>query len=212
MAVLDESSVQEIEVVLDESKLQEALRRPFQLSHQSPVRWVVLIKVSLAGGVVQQSHTVFAAGHHIGVDGTSMSVLSSELLEALEAGEENKRADHRPRLEYGEYIHRQASFPPQGACHSVLTWRPGGISAQSGRLDGQPVLAFPAAAHATGSMDGGEAQSEPHPQLPAAQHMEVLPPRRDQGMGQSIPNLVVSCGDLHCRPCRCGRGQTAGAP
>lgn len=110
MAVHDESSVQEVEIVMDDLKLHEALRRPFQLSSQFPLRWVIHMKVSSGGGVIQQSYTVFAAGHHIAVDGTSMSVLSSELLEELESGEGNKHPNHPPRLEYGEYIQRQASL------------------------------------------------------------------------------------------------------
>lgn len=117
MAVHDDSSVQEVEVIVDETKLHAALRRPFQLSSQFPVRWVIRMELACAGGgaVLRNSYSVFAVGHHIAVDGTSMSLLSNELMKALEpeAVDAASPKHHLSRPQYGDYIHRQASSASQ---------------------------------------------------------------------------------------------------
>lgn len=106
MAVHDDSWDQEIHVLMNDAQLYEALRKPFQLSSESPVRWVVQMK--LQPGSARSTYTVYAAGHHIGVDGASMSVLSNQLLEAV-ASEVEDQPDHSGP-HYGDYIQRQASF------------------------------------------------------------------------------------------------------
>ncbi|KAH9429665.1 Hybrid PKS-NRPS synthetase tas1 [Pyricularia oryzae] len=111
MAVHDDSWDQEIHVLMNDAQLYEALRKPFQLSSESPVRWVVQMK--LQPGSARSTYTVYAAGHHIGVDGASMSVLSNQLLEAV-ASEVEDQPDHSGP-HYGDYIQRQASFISAGA-------------------------------------------------------------------------------------------------
>ena len=59
---------------LDSQMIKNAVRQPFDLQNESPVRWVV---VEQPFSKIQ----LYLVAHHIAVDGTSMSLLSTELLE-----------------------------------------------------------------------------------------------------------------------------------
>ncbi|KAB2573376.1 Hybrid PKS-NRPS synthetase TAS1 [Lasiodiplodia theobromae] len=59
-----------------ESSVTTILRQPFNLREEYPARWVVLQDAS--------TYRVFLVGHHIAVDGGSMSILSQEFLELME--------------------------------------------------------------------------------------------------------------------------------
>ena len=57
----------------DAGVINSAVRRPFDLDHEFAVRWVV---------VQQESTTLlFLVSHHVLLDGTSMSLLSAELVQ-----------------------------------------------------------------------------------------------------------------------------------
>ena len=60
-----------IEMVFDEIRLGQALHRGFNLSEESPVRWVIFQKASASVGALKTSTSLFVVGHHIALDGVS---------------------------------------------------------------------------------------------------------------------------------------------
>ena len=63
------------ESVVSEHAMKQILRRPFNLHHELPAKWVVLHDA--------QAFRVYIVGHHIIVDGQSMSLISREFMELL---------------------------------------------------------------------------------------------------------------------------------
>lgn len=106
MAVHDaENCFQNIEIVSDDAKLQEALRRSLNLSTEFPVRWIIHQSFTVANGSLKSAYTLYAMGHHIAVDGSSMSHLSREILQLL-SGEELQDTS----ASYGEFVQRQEAY------------------------------------------------------------------------------------------------------
>ncbi|KAI7763057.1 hypothetical protein LZL87_011200 [Fusarium oxysporum] len=76
-----DSVVQDIRIMVSETAIvpeqfvAEVTRRPFSLDKEFPVRWIVLKN--------SDSYMLIVIGHHIAMDGQSMSVLSSELMGRL---------------------------------------------------------------------------------------------------------------------------------
>ncbi len=63
-----------------EAEVTRMLRRPFDLQNEAPARWLILKDAQVL--------RVYLVGHHIVVDGTSMSLISGELLDLI--GNSNK--------------------------------------------------------------------------------------------------------------------------
>lgn len=109
MAVHDpDACFQNIEIVADDTKLAELLRQPFDLSKQFPVRWIIYTHLAVIKGRLQTTYTVYAMGHHIAVDGSSMSYLSSQILELASQDEPAQALPSGPS--YGEFIQRQNAY------------------------------------------------------------------------------------------------------
>lgn len=110
MAIHDPAtSFQNVDIVSDEAKLQLALRSPFDLSTEFPVKWIVHQQMSYANGALQTAYTIYAMGHHIAVDGSSMSHLSHEILQlADEKAEASSEAVSSPS--YGEFVNWQNAY------------------------------------------------------------------------------------------------------
>uniref|UniRef100_A0A0C4DIN8 Uncharacterized protein n=1 Tax=Fusarium oxysporum (strain Fo5176) TaxID=660025 RepID=A0A0C4DIN8_FUSOF len=66
--------------IVPEQFVAEITRRPFSLEKEFPVRWIILQN--------SDSYMLFVIGHHIAMDGQSISVLSSELMGLLKNPEE----------------------------------------------------------------------------------------------------------------------------
>ncbi|KAJ2978579.1 hypothetical protein NQ176_g3735 [Zarea fungicola] len=110
MAVHDpESCFQNIEVVVDNKRLQEALRRSIDLSSDFPIRWVVHQNLTVIKGNPESAFTVYAVGHHIAVDGSSMSHVSRELLE-LASTDIKAAPTGLASPSYGEFVQRQNAY------------------------------------------------------------------------------------------------------
>ncbi|EGX94166.1 non-ribosomal peptide synthetase [Cordyceps militaris CM01] len=110
MAVHDAaSSFQNIAIVSDDARLQQALRRGLDLSTEFPVQWIVHQAYSVVDGRLVAAHTVYAMGHHIAVDGTSMSHLSRELVQLIQDGD-TTTPPPPPPPSYGEFVQRQAAY------------------------------------------------------------------------------------------------------
>jgi hypothetical protein len=102
--------VQDIQVVYDKERLHTALRDGFNLSISFPVRWVISVKTQITGGQLKHSYSLFLVGHHIAVDGSSMSQLSKELLSKFSAGPDDTTTTSIVKAaSYGDYIHEQVS-------------------------------------------------------------------------------------------------------
>ncbi len=105
----------EIEIVhqAQSSGFNPAWRRGFDLSKQFPVRWIISMDYSAREqSLTGPSYTLYAVGHHIAVDGVSMSMLSKELLQSLRPQDRGGEAAVSPEAHvsltsYGEYIHQQ---------------------------------------------------------------------------------------------------------
>lgn len=109
MAIHDASeSFQNIEIISDDGKLQQALRKPFDLSKEFPVKWIVHQQLSYVTGGVNTSYTIYAMGHHIAVDGSSMSQLSYELLNFSE--DKLSAAQSASSASYGDFVHWQKAY------------------------------------------------------------------------------------------------------
>lgn len=67
--------------MVPEQFVSEITRRPFSLDKEFPVRWIILKNCD--------SHMLIVIGHHIAMDGQSMSVLSSEVMGLLKCDESN---------------------------------------------------------------------------------------------------------------------------
>ncbi|RAR05690.1 non-ribosomal peptide synthetase [Stemphylium lycopersici] len=104
-----DTSIQRFEIINDEAKLSSSLRRGFDLSAEFAVRWVIHHSVSFEGGNIQTKCRLFAIGHHIAVDGFSLSILSKEILRLLETQAEQPVAEPTG-LSYGEYVQRQDAY------------------------------------------------------------------------------------------------------
>jgi hypothetical protein len=59
-----------------EAEVTKMLRRPFDLQNEAPARWLILKDAKVL--------RVYLVGHHIVVDGTSMSLISGEFIELIE--------------------------------------------------------------------------------------------------------------------------------
>ncbi|WZH48361.1 amino acid adenylation domain protein [Fusarium acuminatum] len=81
-----DSVVQDIRIMASEATIvseqfvAEITRRPFSLDKEFPVRWIIVEN--------PDSHMLFVIGHHVAVDGQSMTVLSSELMGLLTNSQE----------------------------------------------------------------------------------------------------------------------------
>lgn len=73
-----------------EREVTKMLRRPFDLQSEPPARWLVLQDA--------QVFRVYLVGHHIVVDGSSMSLISREFLELVEDPE-------RPMASLADFSH-----------------------------------------------------------------------------------------------------------
>lgn len=73
-----------------EREVTKMLRRPFDLQSEPPARWLVLQDA--------QVFRVYLVGHHIVVDGSSMSLISREFLELIEDPE-------RPMASLDDFSH-----------------------------------------------------------------------------------------------------------
>ena len=73
-----EMSSPNIELILDESRLEQALHRGFNLFEEFPVRWVILQNTPFSGGVSKTSTSLFVVGHHIALDGVSTLLIIGE--------------------------------------------------------------------------------------------------------------------------------------
>ncbi|KAM3512715.1 hypothetical protein MY11210_003668 [Beauveria gryllotalpidicola] len=110
MAVHDANSCfQNIEIAADDTRLQQALRRGFDLSTEFPVKWIVHQNYSVVNGRLEAACTVYAMGHHIAVDGSSMSHLSRELLQLVESGD-GASEPSTTAPSYGEFVQRQDAY------------------------------------------------------------------------------------------------------
>lgn len=106
MAVHDpEGCFQNIEIVSDDRSLQLALRRSLDLSTEFPVRWIVHQNFTVVNGSLKAAYTLYAMGHHIAVDGSSMSHLSREILQLI-SGENIDESSPS----YGEFVQRQEAY------------------------------------------------------------------------------------------------------
>lgn len=103
-----DTSVQRFEIINDEARLSSSLRRGFNLSAEFPVRWVIHHSVMFEAGNLQTKCKLFAIGHHIAVDGFSLSILSKEILQRLDVQTQHPVAE-QSGLSYGEYVQRQVN-------------------------------------------------------------------------------------------------------
>lgn len=78
------TSFQKFEIVQDPDRVSSALRESFDLSVEFPVRWVILQKFSTSNGLIKTHYDLYIVGHHIAVDGSSMSYLSQCILQQLD--------------------------------------------------------------------------------------------------------------------------------
>ncbi|XP_044717203.1 AMP-binding enzyme domain-containing protein [Hirsutella rhossiliensis] len=110
MAVHDSTDcIQNAEIMGDDAKLAQALRRPFDLSKEFPVRWVIHQHFASNEGFLKSSYTVYAMGHHIAVDGSSISYLSRRFLELVsQDGVVAPSSSSAPS--YGEFVQRQNAY------------------------------------------------------------------------------------------------------
>ncbi|CAN9439870.1 unnamed protein product [Alternaria alternata] len=100
---------QRFEIINDEARLSSSLRRGFNLSAEFPVRWVIHHSVMFEAGNLQTKCKLFAIGHHIAVDGFSLSILSKEILQRLDVQTQHPVAE-QSGLSYGEYVQRQDAY------------------------------------------------------------------------------------------------------
>ena len=61
---------------ISEKAMKEIIRQPFSLSNELPARWIILQDTD--------AYRVYLVGHHIIVDGQSMTIISKEFLELLD--------------------------------------------------------------------------------------------------------------------------------
>lgn len=73
---------------ISEKAMTKILRRPFDLENELPARWVILQD--------PEAYRVYIVGHHIVVDGQSMTIISREFLELLD----NPEAKLPPATEF----------------------------------------------------------------------------------------------------------------
>ncbi|KAH6846806.1 non-ribosomal peptide synthetase [Alternaria alternata] len=104
-----DTSVQRFEIINDEARLSSSLLRGFNLSAEFPVRWVIHHSVMFEAGNLQTKCKLFAIGHHIAVDGFSLSILSKEILQLLDVQTQQPAAE-QSGLSYGEYVQRQDAY------------------------------------------------------------------------------------------------------
>jgi hypothetical protein len=72
------------------------------------VRWVIHHSVMFEAGNLQTKCKLFAIGHHIAMDGFSLSILSREILQRLDVQTQHPVAE-QSGLSYGEYVQRQVN-------------------------------------------------------------------------------------------------------
>ena len=109
----NQSKAPKIEIVNESHKLNESLRRPFNLSEDYPIRWVIQQNLSVEGGQLNSHLELYAIGHHIAVDGSSMSYLSIQLLNelgVLHAQKGSSPSSQGVIHTYGEYVQRQNAY------------------------------------------------------------------------------------------------------
>lgn len=61
---------------ISEKAMKQIIRQPFSLSNELPARWIILQDIDV--------YRVYLVGHHIVVDGQSMTIISKEFLELLD--------------------------------------------------------------------------------------------------------------------------------
>jgi len=66
-----QTSIQNVEIISQNSNLHAALRRGFKLTSEFPVRWVISQDMSVEKGLLLTKHNLYAVGHHIAIDGVS---------------------------------------------------------------------------------------------------------------------------------------------
>lgn len=66
--------------IVSEQFVSEITRRPFSLDKEFLVRWIIVEN--------PDSHMLFVVGHHVAVDGQSMTILSNELMGQLTNSQE----------------------------------------------------------------------------------------------------------------------------
>ncbi|KAI1120014.1 non-ribosomal peptide synthetase [Nemania abortiva] len=105
------TSAQDVQVVYDSARLYSILRGDFNLSISFPIRWVIFAETRVVDGKLKHSYSLFLVGHHIAVDGSSMSQLSKTLLSQLEtSATDEDRINVTKAANYGEYIHEQEAY------------------------------------------------------------------------------------------------------
>lgn len=108
-------SFQNFEIVQEQASLVAALRRSFNLSSQFPVRWVIMQKMSMDNhGALQIGYDLYVVGHHIAIDGASMSYLSQCILQQLKPQSDSSAgttsgASVSRSLTYGQFVQKQVS-------------------------------------------------------------------------------------------------------
>ncbi|KAE8143523.1 hypothetical protein BDV38DRAFT_231552 [Aspergillus pseudotamarii] len=106
------TSFQKFEIVQDPDRVSSALRRSFDLSVEFPVRWVILQKVSTSNGMLQTHYDLYIVGHHIAVDGSSMSYLSQCILQQLHPQLDQSVVAQASSNSsgYGQFVQKQDAF------------------------------------------------------------------------------------------------------
>ncbi|GAB1200511.1 hypothetical protein APSETT444_009884 [Aspergillus pseudonomiae] len=102
-------SFQKFEIVQDPDCVSSTLRRSFDLSTEFPVRWVILQKMSAENGILRTHYDLYIVGHHIAVDGSSMSYLSQRILQQLDpkpiSSLDTEALPNSPT--YGQFVQKQ---------------------------------------------------------------------------------------------------------
>ncbi|KAB8255140.1 hypothetical protein BDV32DRAFT_154554 [Aspergillus pseudonomiae] len=105
-------SFQKFEIVQDPDCVSSTLRRSFDLSTEFPVRWVILQKMSAENGILRTHYDLYIVGHHIAVDGSSMSYLSQRILQQLDpkpnSSLDTEALPNSPT--YGQFVQKQDAF------------------------------------------------------------------------------------------------------
>lgn len=170
-----DASVQSFEIINDEARLSTALRRGFDLCSEFPVRWVIHHEVKFQGEI-ENKYRLFAVGHHISVDGFSLSVLSKEILRFLEPPTEQP-ASKQSGLPYGEYVQRQVRKIRRSTCQSTYTQFLGCLLEKRQRTSCKGFLDVTNRAH--GSFLVARSRSyQAHGPLPPHAYMGIFPQRR----------------------------------
>ena len=185
-----DTAVQSFEIMNGQAKLSSSLRRSFDLSSEFPVRWVILHDTTIQGGKVQTTYRLFAVGHHIAVDGFSLSLLSKQILRLLEPTTEQPTTGETG-LSYGEYVQRQVRSIFHSQNDSIDTCCLGCILEKHKRTSCKRFLDVADCAHYSFLVDRTSSRQAQR-RLPPHAHMGVLLQRGTAEMERALQNLLVS--------------------